>query len=1055
MDTPLPGDRYLGERRDMSSLVRRTRHPHWPRHVAVACALVASCSAWAQQATAPSPSNSQKTLSDADVRPGERFSAWLLRQPPETASPGLSWRVPEERLAQQFLKNTLLVRLEAETRRAPRSGQLERLQLITWLQGLPVTGRVALGIVDPRWLETHPEEDPVLSAGQQLVPGPRDLKTIAVLRPNGELCHVKHEPGYTAWDYVKVCDLPAADWAWVAQPDGRTARVGVAPWNAQPSDEPAPGAWIWAAPREMPDLVAASEGMIKFLATQGPAPQSIDSAATGAAPIATATAQPSVSTVSAPTKTDSPMAFGPVRSVLPEPTPRPKVFRTSTNDWGETGLLQTPSARMGELGDFRLSFSNVYPYSRLNFMFQPLDWLEAGFRYSSISNVAYGASTTGQSNKDKSIDFKVRLAKESAYVPELALGFRDFGGTGLFSSEYLVANKRYGDFDFSLGIGWGYMGSSGNIKNPLIAVSDRFRTRPGAIAGGGQTNFRTFFRGPAALFGGVAWRTPWDPLTLKLEYEGNDYQHEPSANNQRQRTPFNVGLEYRYAPGVSFSLGFERGDKVMLGVALSTNLAKLQTPKVADAPLPRFTPTAPSTPPGWPTTAADIEARTEWTVQRIAPQGDKLHVWITESLTVYREARVETIIALLHRDAPGSIKHFVLHYRERGLALHAQVVNRDEWVNEHYKALTPSEKRAISQRDYAPPMDNSEDRMRPLPAMAATAASAAVNAPQDGKSDSATATAQTSTAATASPMAPWDRKRERYVFGITPSTTQIVGGPDAFLLYQIGIQATLEYRFTESTWFNGALNWRMFDNFDKFSYTAPSNLPRVRTFQREYATTKRLTMPVFQLTHVGRLAEDQYYSVYGGALEPMFAGVGAEWLYRPSRSRIAFGIDVNHVRQRAFEQDFGLRDYKVNTGHATLYWDTGWNGVRATVSVGQYLAGDRGVTLNVSKSFDNGVVLGAYATKTNVSSRDFGEGSFDKGIYVAVPFDAFLPKSSKFTAGFAWSPLIRDGGAKLGRINPLYDMTSIRDPKAFSVGPPENNAPRAGDNILNFERAKP
>ena len=261
MDTPHAGSRRPGERWDMTSRGPHPRHSYWPRHIAAACALVVTCGAWAQQAM-PATSNDQTPRSDTDVRAGERFSTWLLRQPPETASPGLSWRVPEERLAQQFLKNTLLVRLEAEARRASRESQVDRLALITWLQGLPVTGRVALGIVDPRWLETHPAEDPVLSAGQQLVPGPRELKTIAVVRPNGELCHVRHEAGRSAWDYAKACDLPTADWAWVAQPDGRTARVGVAPWNAQPSDEPAPGSWIWAAPRQMPDLVAASEGMI-------------------------------------------------------------------------------------------------------------------------------------------------------------------------------------------------------------------------------------------------------------------------------------------------------------------------------------------------------------------------------------------------------------------------------------------------------------------------------------------------------------------------------------------------------------------------------------------------------------------------------------------------------------------------------------------------------------------------------------------------------------------------------------------------------------------------
>ena len=34
------------------------------------------------------------------------------------------------------------------------------------------------------------------------------------------------------------------------------------------------------------------------------------------------------------------------------------------------------------------------------------------------------------------------------------------------------------------------------------------------------------FHGPAALFGGVEYQTPWQPLRLKLEYEGNDYSQE-------------------------------------------------------------------------------------------------------------------------------------------------------------------------------------------------------------------------------------------------------------------------------------------------------------------------------------------------------------------------------------------------------------------------------------------------------------------------------------------------------------------------------------------------
>ena len=71
-------------------------------------------------------------------------------------------------------------------------------------------------------------------------------------------------------------------------------------------------------------------------------------------------------------------------------------------------------------------------------MVQPLDWLEAGFRYTNISNRLYSADPSfsgDQALKDKSFDAKFRLWTESAYMPQVALGFRDFAGTGLFQAS--------------------------------------------------------------------------------------------------------------------------------------------------------------------------------------------------------------------------------------------------------------------------------------------------------------------------------------------------------------------------------------------------------------------------------------------------------------------------------------------------------------------------------------------------------------------------------------------------------------------------------------------
>src|SRR5699024_1280375 len=121
---------------------------------------------------------------------------------------------------------------------------------------------------------------------------------------------------------------------------------------------------------------------------------------------------------------------------------------------------------------------------------------------------------------------KLRLIEEGQYMPAVALGFQDVGGTGLFSSEYLVASKRWRNFDFSLGVAWGYLGAGGDISNPLGVADDHFDVRRRDSGGdqGGKFGFKQMFTGDIGFFGGVAYQTPWEPLTLQLEYDGNDYQ---------------------------------------------------------------------------------------------------------------------------------------------------------------------------------------------------------------------------------------------------------------------------------------------------------------------------------------------------------------------------------------------------------------------------------------------------------------------------------------------------------------------------------------------------
>jgi len=287
----------------------------------------------------------------------------------------------------------------------------------------------------------------------------------------------------------------------------------------------------------------------------------------------------------------------------------------------------------------------------------------------------------------------------------------------------------------------------------------------------------------------------------------------------------------------------------------------------------------------------------------------------------------------------------------------------------------------------------------------------------------------------------WEREPRSFSYGLTPSWQQSIGGPDAFVLFSAGLAVPLQWSLAEDWNVSGALNLHLIDNYENFTYTAPSNLPRVRTYMREYMTESRINLPNLQLTHFGQASANNFYSLYGGYLESSFAGLGAEWLYRPWHSPVALGVDVNHVKQRSFNQFFGFSSagaqtgYKVSTGHATVYWDTGWKDVFATIAAGQYLARDRGVTLELSRTFNNGVSVGAWATKTNISSAQFGEGSFDKGMYLKIPFDVLMTSRTGDWANLVYQPLTRDGGARLNRSFQLYGATTARGKRDTSYRP--------------------
>ena len=624
----------------------------------------------------------------------------------------------------------------------------------------------------------------------------------------------------------------------------------------------------------------------------------------------------------------------------------------------------------------------------------------------------YGPDIAGdQSYKDKSSEIKWRVLEETATRPAIAVGLRDPGGTGLFAGEYLVASKRWQSLDMSLGLGWGYLGARGNLSNPLNFLGNRFATRQNAQVGsGGTAQLSPLFTGRTALFGGLQWHTPLPDLVLKIEFDGNHYLSEPFSNDLgAPRSSWNYGLAWQNGP-LSVSLGYERGRQWMLGLTLSTDFTQFKSSKRSEPPAwPVQRPTEPAASAAYkspklppeestissqmnsqmssPIAAGAMAAQTGWAVHDVRQEDN---TWVIEldnmqgfSLT----ERLDRGMRVVHELAPAWIQSARFVLMQQGVPVSSRVVDRNAWAESRYAWQGQA------------PVHNS------------------VATPAD------------------KPVAAKPTERTpRVSTGL--GYQQHLGGPDGYL-YALNASVDAQMPLWTGAWVQGSVKARLLDNYDKYKYTAQSDLPRVRTLVREYLTSERVTLPNAQINQLNQWSDSVYSLAYAGALESMFAGVGAEVLWRPSGSAWAVGADINRLAQRDFDQRFSLRDYRINSGHVTVYWDTRWQGVEGKLMLGQYLSGDRGATLELSRRFANGAKMGAWVTKTNVSSASFGEGSFDKGVFISLPFDAFLSAWSTQAMNVTWQPLIRDGGARLNKAQTLWNLTNSRDEREWASTPPQ------------------
>ena len=640
--------------------------------------------------------------------------------------------------------------------------------------------------------------------------------------------------------------------------------------------------------------------------------------------------------------------------------------------FGRPGFVDMPSGYAAPDATLGLSYTYSPGFTRNSIFFQFAPWGNLTLRYGGNGE----ANEDGiRPNYDRSLDLAFTPLKEGPYVPELSFGFQDLLGTGAYSGEYVAASKTFygGQLITTAGLGWGRFASRGGFSNPLGLLSDSFDTRPRIDIGkGGIPTFKQWFRGDAALFGGLIYN-PTPRLRLIAEYSSDDYTQFRPTGTLSASSPMNYGLSYAFTPAISAQIGYLQGEDLFFGVSLRDDISHSPAPgSVEYAPsyvLPREQSTASVT-----SLRPAIEEQLrpifdEVGLHLISAQIEDRVLFVSfENLAYDFEAQaIGRAARWLTHIAPPEIDSFALTLVVTGMPTSTILIDRDVLEQSEHALFGPEVIRASS--TLAAPAAQGRDGLLRL----------------------------------ASP-APFN-------WGIGPYAQVTLFDPDEPRQADFGLQATARLKIGENIIASTTLKQRLIGNRSD-GRTSNSVLPHVRTDQVLYEQTDGVRLDNLYVSAYQRLAPDVYSRTTIGYLEQMYAGVSAEVLWKPFTENWSIGAELNSVVQRDFDGGFGFRDYTVTTGHISGQYVLN-NGYFGRVDYGRYLAGDVGTTFTAGRQFANGWRLSAYATLTDVPFDDFGEGSFDKGIRIEIPTAQLLGTATRHNYDIGINSINRDGGRRL------------------------------------------
>jgi len=273
--------------------------------------------------------------------------------------------------------------------------------------------------------------------------------------------------------------------------------------------------------------------------------------------------------------------------------------------------------------------------------------------------------------------------------------------------------------------------------------------------------------------------------------------------------------------------------------------------------------------------------------------------------------------------------------------------------------------------------------------------------------------------------------KKLFKYALKPEFKSFLNDPSGFFKYRAGVSGWTSF----NPWSGGSFILEL--ETYPLNTLSTSNAPLSRPVRSDIVPYLKQDVVLGQLMYQQILKFDkEYYGRFaGGILETEYAGIDGEVAKPFLNGRLFVGLSGSVVRKRAVDEPFQLKTDDWKEYYNTCFLNTRLNipelETSIEVNTGQFLAGDKGARLTVSK-FIKGVTIFAWYSFTNTSifSDPSNRGYSDKGIGVKIPMRLFEGTDTKTAYNYSISPWTRDVAQDVVHFTTLFDYFG-RDKKIY------------------------